>query len=594
MTEKYLPDHHRLFCGIAIGLFAVFFFVVMFSQLPAEEPQGVPPLRVIYFTPKDREAPEGRHERLGHVLKHIQDFYRKEMESHGYGPMTFALEWDEPGNLKIYDVVGKNNIYDYPNGTEWQVREEVRENLLRDHEIDIDKEYVLICGAFVEWKEDFVLEHGPRVSGIGDFACGCAWVNDDFHVEPDLLSSTEPGGFSPILGPCTIGKYNSFCIGTIAHELGHCFGYPHDCEWNSQREERGVSLMGVGNYHYYEELRGEGPGTFLTDAAALLFSNTRAFNPKFDDLIKEVVSKSVHFHFDRLEASTEDGKLIIDGHFEINIPILGVIVYNDNLAIPDDYDAKSWVAKLEPSGDFHCEIGELERTLYRLRLKFIFPGGTLDLGVNYSNLNGTPTLEPINTFIAAFIIRQLLDQKEYDKAEDILKDLAKTYPDNNQWARKLKHLETVKLPPELLDPATVDETQTRFDLTYAKALEEKVGWYEPSRGILRDLGFMEVGSMFFEFGIFAHADSCYAFSLDKKWKEFEFAYGIQDPHPGSVVFVIRGDGKELFRSRIIRPDELHFGQINVSGVERLELITEDGGNSNANDWGLWIRPTLLR
>ena len=579
-----------------------FIFLLLLStqaNLFAEEPQGVPPIKVVYFTPKDKMPPEDRQERLGRVLQHVQEFYRKEMESRGHGPKTFALEWDAPGKLKIYDVKGEGERHEYPNGMEWKVISEVGRSMADRHGVNIVEEYVLILGPFIEWNENTSDRRDLRAFGGGSVAGGYAISYDAPRMDPHLISSKEPGGFSPSLGNCTIGKYSAYYIGTIAHELGHCFGYPHDCERNDQRETLGVSLMGKGNYHYADEQRGEGPGAFLTDAAALFFSTTRAFDPDFNKRQKEYHTKDWHLSITKLEATFENDKLIIHGHIDSTSPAAGIIVYNDNLDIEDDYDAKSWVAQLEESGDFHCEIGELENVPYQLRLKFIVAKNDFTPSVNYSNISGTPSLESINTMFDAAMINRFLDMgkstpEAYSTVEDILKKLCEKYPENNKWNRKLRHLATVKNPPELADPGTVDESQTRLDLTYAKALEEKVGWYTPSRGILRDLGFMEIEGMFFESGIFAHANSRHLFSLNKKWKEFEFQFGIQDRHPGSVVFVVRGDDKELFRSKTVKSNELRMGQINVSGVDKLELITEEADNANHNDWGLWIRPTLIR
>lgn len=552
--------------------------------------RSTPPLRVVYFTPSDRDAPENRHERLGRVLKHVQNFYRKQMQSHGYGPMSFALEWTEPERLKIYDVKGRNKRHEYPEGTEWRIREEVRETLAKEHGVNIDQEYVLILGPFIDWKDDLVVEYGPRVSGLGSIAAGCAWAYDDARVDPDFLTSLEPGGFTSKLGSLSLGKHNTFYIGTIAHELGHCFGFPHDRELDSQRKIQGVSLMGVGNYHYAEEVRGEGPGTFLSEAAALFFSTTRAFNPDFSTFSGEGHLRLTHF-----DAVYENGKIILNGHLDATPAVTGVIAFNDNLNIKDDYDATSWVAKPDENGNFRVEIKELEKAPCQLRLKLLLPNGFLNIiEANYSNVSGVPDLEPINTLFEVAKMNQFLDEKKFDDVEKILKSLYEKYPNNHKWARKLRHLETVKSPPEPFEPGKIDENEKRMDLSYAKTVKENVGWYEPSWGILRDLGFMEVCGAFFESGLFAHANSCYEFSLDGKWKELEFSYGIQGRHPGSVVFVVRGDGRELFRSKVVKSGELLFGQVGVTGVDKLELMTEESENRNHNDWSLWLRPTLLR
>jgi len=61
-----------------------------------------------------------------------------------------------------------------------------------------------------------------------------------------------------------------------------------------------------------------------------------------------------------------------------------------------------------------------------------------------------------------------------------------------------------------------------------------------------------------------------------------------------VVFVIRGDGKELFRSPTIRDHRVREVTIVVADVDVLELLVENGGDGNAGDWGVWLSPGLAR
>jgi hypothetical protein len=63
---------------------------------------------------------------------------------------------------------------------------------------------------------------------------------------------------------------------------------------------------------------------------------------------------------------------------------------------------------------------------------------------------------------------------------------------------------------------------------------------------------------------------------------------------GSVVFVVRGDGKELARSPLMNGPRLLRTKLDVTGIKQLELIVEDGGDGGNSDWGLWIEPTLER
>ena len=102
------------------------------------------------------------------------------------------------------------------------------------------------------------IEVGPYVGG-GNRLAGTAWVYDDERLDPQLLASQADGGYTG--RPCSLGEFNSHYIGGVAHELGHAFGLPHDCQKESDLA-RGLSLMGGGNHTYGQEQRGEAPARF--------------------------------------------------------------------------------------------------------------------------------------------------------------------------------------------------------------------------------------------------------------------------------------------------------------------------------------------
>jgi hypothetical protein len=572
--------------------FSVFLVSCFLLSLPAQadEPKGVPPLKVVYFTPADRTPDPERQERVGRVMKHIQEFYRKGMEANGHGQKTFALEWETPEKLRLHDIKGERKLTDYPKGTEGVVYNEVGRTL-REKGIDIRNEHVLILGAWIDWNGNVATEYGPY-AGAGDHSSGVAFACVDKLVDADLLSSKEPGGYHYMMpgGHCSLGMYNTLYIGGIAHELGHAFGVPHDSQRDAEKDTHGISLMGIGNHYYGKASRGEGRDAFITAASALHLSVCRAFDPDFE---KNPINGQGALN--DFEASFHDGKLILTGKWKGTPTPHGIIVYNDNLHERGDYDAKTWVVVPDKDGNFRFEIDELERVPYEMEFAIILPGGRkASISLNYSNTSGTPTIESIYTSFARNEINTRLDQRDWDTVAHILKTLIEKVPDNNILSRKLKHLETLKNPPPAIEPDKVPDEIKKVDITFAAALEAWVGWLEPSRGILRESGFMEVGDAFYESGIYAHADSRYVFSLGKKWKEFDFEYGIQNGKSGSVVFVVRGDGKELFRSETVRSRAVHRKKLDVSGVDRLELTTETAGDGRTYDWGLWLNPQLSR
>jgi hypothetical protein len=133
-----------------------------------------------------------------------------------------------------------------------------------------------------------------------------------------------------------------------------------------------------------------------------------------------------------------------------------------------------------------------------------------------------------------------------------------------------------------------------MDLSLAAYVSAETGWGAPRRGYVPEDVFIEVGGEFFESGLYAHAPSLYQFNLGGHWKTFTSGYGLQDGRPGSVVFVVRGDGEERYRSELVRDHQLRRLEVDVTEIKELELIVEDGGNGNNSDWGLWIEPRLER
>lgn len=63
--------------------------------------------------------------------------------------------------------------------------------------------------------------------------------------------------------------------------------------------------------------------------------------------------------------------------------------------------------------------------------------------------------------------------------------------------------------------------------------------------------------------------------------------------PGSVVFVVTGDDKELYRSPLVRGGEAPVEiDVDLTGVEVLELKVENGGDGSTGDAALWISPVI--
>jgi hypothetical protein len=61
-----------------------------------------------------------------------------------------------------------------------------------------------------------------------------------------------------------------------------------------------------------------------------------------------------------------------------------------------------------------------------------------------------------------------------------------------------------------------------------------------------------------------------------------------------VVYVIKTDGKEVFRSSAVRGPTHAYYAVEVAGVKTLELLVENAYDHNWANWSLWLDPTLFR
>jgi hypothetical protein len=119
------------------------------------------------------------------------------------------------------------------------------------------------------------------------------------------------------------------------------------------------------------------------------------------------------------------------------------------------------------------------------------------------------------------------------------------------------------------------------------------GWGKPQA----DLGVMgeplAIGGEPYDAGIGTHAPSSWKLSLDGKATEFRALVGVNDGSPGAVEFVVRGDGKDLFRSGTLRGgDVAKVVRVNLVGVQQLELYVDALGDTTS-DHADWINPEIV-
>jgi hypothetical protein len=552
--------------------------------------QDKPPvIRVAYFAPADREPIPGYVERLDRVMLEVQRFFREGMESAGYGPLTFEVERDAQKKLVVHVARGPKKLRDYGRNSSGAVAAVVRKSL-SDKGLDPKNELVVIFTNLLLWEGKKATEIGPYCGGGGNVA-GTAWVYDDKLLDPRKLGSKEPGGYYH--RPCSIGKFNSHYIGGVAHEMGHALGLPHVRQTRAEGKTRGNALMGSGNHSYGNQLRGEGKGSFLSPISALFLSRNRYFAGDLPGAHDKATCE-----LKALKAVFEKGTLILSGRVEAAPPVYGIAAYDDWARASADYDAVGWIAKVEKDGTFRVEIAEQRRGPSQMRFRVAHVSGRVStIRIDYTvNEKDVPDLGAFNDWLPLKEAVAAFAAGDQVKLSGIAARAGKNGADATASQRKIAHLAALLKPKTPLALSDVSGDRKSVLLADMKWKRAKVGWGRPYRNRVIDKNrpWLQVGGQFFESGFYAHAQARYTFELAKKWKRLKSGFGLQDGARGSVVFVVRGDGKELFRSKVIKDHRVRNLDLDISTVNELELVVEDGGDGPGSDWGVWLAPRLER
>jgi len=158
----------------------------------------------------------------------------------------------------------------------------------------------------------------------------------------------------------------------------------------------------------------------------------------------------------------------------------------------------------------------------------------------------------------------------------------------------------VLFPPVPFDLATVQgDSVFLSDAAWSAA---NVGWGQVARNYfwfdehIQNGVFITLGGKFYDKGLYAHSSARFIFPLAAKWKTFTAIIGLRDGAniQGSAIFTVRGDGRELYRSRMLRVGERADVRVDISQVKELELLTEGGEGHNHNSWAIWAQPKLQR
>lgn len=553
-------------------------------------------LRVVYFVPKDSEPLSNYVERLDRVVTDVSDFYRDGFRRFGIESSGLPLERRD-GKLVIHLVHGKFPADQYRFDSGDETMEEIH-NALKGI-LDTEREHVLVFYALCQQTKGGRYVFNAPYYGAGSQRNGLCHAADCELLDPLLLHDTNQTivyteHYYPRMQQ-TVAKFNTWYLGGVAHELGHCLGLPHD-NGGAAEQSFGVSLMGIGNLTYREEVWGDGPPTYLGRASVLQLLSQPLFTGSNRGRWNNVKTLC-----DALAFSVTNGMVHIEGAITDAIPAYAVIAYvwGDKA---DDHMARTFPCVVK-DGRFALNLDGIETNHWH----------RFQLNLTKLHVNGAAETENFllsfsrwGTDVAALNAEWLVDRAEVALLEarpevrDFVSDTAIDTAPTLEAGRKLRVLHAVLEPPPPIDLQTVADNNVF--LSDAVWTDAKVGWGQVARNHFSfDSGgaggvLLRLDGKFFDKGLYAHSTARYVFPLDGKWKTFTATIGLQDgaAEQGSAVFTVRGDGRELYRSKMLRVGQIAHVDVNVSSVKDLELLTEGGEGHNHNSWAVWAEPKVQR
>ena len=165
---------------------------------------------------------------------------------------------------------------------------------------------------------------------------------------------------------------------------------------------------------------------------------------------------------------------------------------------------------------------------------------------------------------------------------------------------KLHVLQGILDTSQPIDLATTDGTSG--SLSDAKWSSAQGGWGKVARNHFnleqerRNSLYLALKGKFYEKGLYAHSASEYTLDLAKRWNTFTATVGLRDgaAKQGSAIFTVHGDGKELYKSKILRAGQSEELEVDLSGVSELKLKADGGEDHVHNSWAIWAKPILKR
>jgi hypothetical protein len=246
--------------------------------------------------------------------------------------------------------------------------------------------------------------------------------------------------------------------------------------------------------------------------------------------------------------------------------------------------SNSFTAVVNQSNSVEIDIVPFEGNIpYEIRMLFLFDNGSVKeyrKMVSHSNEGDFLT---INNFGQA-TVNDLIRVVENDSLD-------------NQKQAKLSVLNQLLQDDQPINLKTIKKDS--IFLSDAAWEEAYVGWENPARNYYtaesNALFFLENSAKVYRKGLYAHAPSLYKYKLAKKWRQLKIIAALRDgaQKPEGIQFIIRGNRK-ILSSHNVKPNEQYLFDLDITGVDDLELLTQDQSGNNFNAWSIWCNPYLIK